>query len=235
MKIRLLYLYPEVMNTYGDRGNVMFLEARAQDYGIDLTTDYYTLGDHLDISPYQLLFFGGGQDKGQDLIANDLLSNQDQFGQAFRNNIAGLLICGGYQMFGKSIELANGEKLNGLEILPVRTLVGSKRKIGNLLVRSQEFGQLIGFENHSGNTILEDPKQALGETIMGYGNNDSATSEGIIYSNLIGTYMHGPFLPKNIQVADWLLGRALDRDLQTNTSSALYQASIRARKASLLS
>ncbi|MCA9350007.1 glutamine amidotransferase [Candidatus Saccharibacteria bacterium] len=233
MKLKLIYLYPEIMNTYGDRGNVMLLEARAKDYGIEISTDYYTLGDQLDLTQYQLLFFGGGQDKGQNLIARDLMYHKAQLSDAVKRGIAGLLVCGGYQMLGSEVGLADGGVLEGLSILPVKTLVGKNRKIGNLLVQSEQFGSLVGFENHSGNTILDQSGKALAQTIKGYGNNDSAIDEGIIYRNLIGTYMHGPFLPKNIQVADWLLSRAVGKDLLTNTQSSLYKVSISARESVL--
>ncbi len=210
MKLKLIYLYPQVMNIYGDRGNVVCLVKRAAWRGVDLEVVEVNEGDRLP-AKFDLLFMGGGQDSGQSIVAADLRSKASQIHEQIGLGLSALVVCGGYQLFGHYFKRADGDKLEGIGVFDAITKASDTRMIGNIIVESEKFGRLIGFENHSGQTVLGKNAQSLGDVVKGYGNNDSGKQEGVIYNNAIGTYLHGSFLPKNPIVADFLLKSAIFR------------------------
>ncbi|MFO7170348.1 MAG: glutamine amidotransferase [Chloroflexota bacterium] len=217
--LRLAHLYPDHMNIYGDRGNVLTLAERCRWRGIRLDVLAVQPGADVDWEAVDLAFFGGGQDSGQALIAEDFVERQ---GPALRAAIEGglplLAICGGYQLLGHYFLTHTGERLPGIGALDVHTVGGGRRLIGNIVVEA-ELGAggtpskvtLVGFENHSGRTYLGAGVRPLGRVLAGYGNNGEDGTEGAVYRNAIGCYMHGSLLPKNPQVADYLIGAALRR------------------------
>lgn len=208
-KITILYLYPHEMNTYGDWGNVLVLQKRLEWRGYSVEVVEHRPGDDLKTKP-NLLFFGGGQDSGQGLILQDLGRIADRLKAWIEAGLPVLAICGGYQLLGREFITHSGEELQGVGVLPVTTLAESGRLIGNVVLQSDVFGEVVGFENHSGRTsFLHEEVVALGRVQSGGGNNGVDGKEGIIYKSTIGTYLHGPLLPKNPQVADWLIARAL--------------------------
>ncbi|HEX5497746.1 MAG TPA: glutamine amidotransferase, partial [Thermomicrobiales bacterium] len=237
MRLTIGWLYGTKMNIYGDRGNVIALERRARWRGIDAETRDIGIGDPIP-DDVDLFFFGGGQDQEQEAIARDL---QGAKGVAIRRAVddgaAALAVCGGYQLFGHEYRPHGGSALPGIGVFDLATDAGPERFIGNIVVQSP-FGDLVGFENHSGLTRLGAGVQPLGRVKIGRGNNGKDGTEGAIWRNAIGCYMHGSLLPKNPALADWLLARALERrhgpvDLPPldDTSELAAQASARDRAA----
>jgi CobQ-like glutamine amidotransferase family enzyme len=211
--LRLIHLYPDLMSVYGDRGNVLTLVRRAQWRGIDVEVRELSIGDTLDPHEADLIFFGGGQDREQAVVSPDFL---DQKGEAVRlaveDGAALLSVCGGYQLLGQSYTTVDGQELPGAGLFDVRSVPGPKRHIGNVLIETGLDGQprtLVGFENHSGRTYLSHGVQPLGHPVVGAGNNGEDGTEGAVYRNAIGCYLHGSLLPKNPWLADWLLAAAL--------------------------
>jgi lipid II isoglutaminyl synthase (glutamine-hydrolysing) len=154
---------------------------------------------------------GGGQDSGQTIIQNDLLARADELRQLAKDGVPMLMICGMYQLFGRFFRTLKGEEIVGANILPIETIAGDERMIGNIVIKSQEFGDIVGYENHSGQTFLDKTAKPLGQVIKGAGNNMTDANEGVRYNNIIATYLHGPILPKNPQIADFLISEALER------------------------
>lgn len=210
MKLRLVHLYPDLMNIYGDMGNVICLSQRAQWRGIDLEIKNVSIGDKMP-TEFDLLFMGGGQDTGQSLVSDDINQRADQIKESIEQGLPALVICGGYQLFGHYFLTAENEKIPGIGVLDIITKASDVRMIGNLVIQSDRFGTLVGFENHSGQTTYLSAQTPLGRVSKGYGNNSRDKLEGVLYKNAIGTYMHGSFLPKNPQVADFLLLQAIRR------------------------
>jgi CobQ-like glutamine amidotransferase family enzyme len=215
MELRLGHLYPELMNTYGDRGNILTLLRRAQWRGIDLQVEALGLGDRPDPAAYDLYFFGGGQDREQSVVAADLVAHK---GPALREAAdAGavmLAICGGYQLLGREFRTGSGEVLPGIGVLDAWTVAGERRHIGNSVVRCAWDPQghtLVGFENHSGKTYLGPGCTPLGQVEVGAGNNGEDGTEGAFSRDVYACYLHGSLLPKNPWFADHLLRRALVR------------------------
>jgi len=213
--LRLCHLYPELMNIYGDRGNVMALERRCSWRGIRVEISSLSIGDDLDPSAFDLFFIGGGQDREQMLVCDDLSAGKGAaLREAVEDGAALLSICGGYQLLGKSFLTWTGEYLPGIGLFDAETVGGDTRFIGNVAVRCDlegAEGTLVGFENHSGRTRLGPGCRPLGKVLHGYGNNGEDGTEGCVYRNAIGTYLHGSLLPKNPRLADWLILRALRR------------------------
>lgn len=215
LDVRICHLYPELMNIYGDRGNVIALVRRCAWRGIEVTVTALSLGDPLEHDRYDLYFIGGGQDREQMLVCEDLSADK---GEALRAAVEGgaalLSICGGYQLLGRSFLTWTGEFLPGISLFDVETVGGDTRFIGNVAVRCElegAEGVLVGFENHSGRTRLGPGCRPLGRVIHGHGNNGEDGTEGCVYRNAVGTYLHGSLLPKNPRLADWLLLGALRR------------------------
>jgi CobQ-like glutamine amidotransferase family enzyme len=215
--LRLVHLYPDLMSVYGDRGNVLALVRRAEWRGIDIQLSQLTVGDHLDPSEADLIFFGGGQDREQEVVSPDFLRQKGAaVRQAVEEGAALLSVCGGYQLLGQSYTTVGGQELPGAGLFDVRSVPGPKRHIGNVLIETYLDGQprtLVGFENHSGRTYLGTGVQPLGRAVVGAGNNGEDHTEGAVYKGAIGCYLHGSLLPKNPWLADRLLSQALQHRL----------------------
>jgi len=212
------WLYPELMNIYGDRGNVLTLLRRAEWRGYDARLLELGKGAQSGMEGVDVFFFGGGQDREQALVYEDLLENKAlPLGAAVARGAAVLAVCGGYQLLGRYYETAEGEKLPGIGLIDVRTDAGGKRCIGNVVVDVSDLGlrpdTLVGFENHSGRTFLADGVPPLGRVTVGSGNNGQDGSEGCAAGNIFGTYLHGSLLPKNPHFADFVIERALKAKL----------------------
>ena len=215
MQIKIAYLYPDLMNIYGDHGNVLTLVKRCQWRGIPVEVVALNTGDRIRHGDCDIFFMGGGQDREQMMVCRDL---QDAKGEDIKLEIeegaAALVICGGYQLFGKFYRPFEGEELQGISVFDAYTVAGKKRCIGNVVAKSVlggAPGTIVGFENHSGKTYLGDGCAPLGTVSVGYGNNGEDKTEGAIYRGAIGTYLHGSLLPKNPGVADFLIEKALAR------------------------
>src|SRR5256712_1476412 len=211
MDLRIGHLYPDLMNIYGDRGNVIALAQRAKWRGIQVEVRPYSGGPWADPGWADVWFFGGGQDQGQDIVGADLAGKN---GAALRRSVEGgaaiFSVCGGYQLLGHEYVPETGPSIPGVGILDVTTHAGKTRFVGNLLVNAPE-AYLIGFENHSGRTHLGSSAKPLGTVVVGHGNNGEDKTEGAVQGKVIGCYLHGSCLPKNPWLADRLLGWALAR------------------------
>jgi CobQ-like glutamine amidotransferase family enzyme len=215
MHLHIAHLYPAQMNIYGDRGNIIVLRQRSLWRGIDVTVDAIHPGATVDWSRYDLCFFGGGQDSGQALIADDfVVRHGTEMRAALADGVVMLAICGGYQLLGNYFKTHAGQTLPGIGALDVHTVGGTKRFIGNIAVTVDvpiTQRNCVGFENHSGQTFIGAGARPLGTVIAGSGNNGNDKTEGAQVHNTFGCYMHGSFLPKNPQFADFLLTRSLER------------------------
>lgn len=209
MTINILHLYPAEMNLYGDHGNVLTLKKRCEwrDYKVKIFN--YEPGDELPEN-IDIIFGGGGQDSSQLKIEKDLQKIAPRLKELIQDNTPTLVVCGLYQLFGHYFITNSGQKIQGIGILDIHTDASDTRLIGNTVINTPEFGEVVGYENHSGLTYLEDESIAFGTVISGAGNNGKDLTEGIKYHNCIGTYLHGPLLPKNPRVADFLIRKALE-------------------------
>ena len=211
MDLRIGHLYPDLMNIYGDKGNVIALAQRARWRGIDVGIRPYSVGEWNEPDWPDVWFFGGGQDQGQDIVGADLAGkNGAALKRSVESGAAIFSICGGYQLLGHEYVPETGPAIPGIGILDVITRAGRKRFVGNLLVETTD-GPLIGFENHSGRTYLGPSAKALGNVVVGNGNNGEDKTEGAVQGKVIGCYLHGSCLPKNPWLADRLLSWALAR------------------------
>lgn len=203
MNLTICWLYREHMSTYGDRGNIICLTKRCAWRGIDIKIQS-------EIKNSDLIFGGGAQDRQQMLVINDLLKQKALLSTMFNGNVPGLFVCGSPQLLGHYYETADKKRLPGLGIFDMVTLsgFGKPRLIGNLVVKT-EFGDIVGFENHSGRTYLGKVKP-FGTVMKGFGNNGEDGTEGAWFHNCLATYSHGPLLPKNPHIADWLIAKALE-------------------------
>ncbi|HSX43449.1 MAG TPA: glutamine amidotransferase [Candidatus Saccharimonadales bacterium] len=209
-KLHILHIYPDEMNTYGDRGNLLTLQRRAQWHGLEPIIHYYHISDMLP-KEIDLVLGGGGQDAAQADIVGDILAIGDQLHALVSDGVPMLMVCGTYQLFGNRFITHEGQELQGIGIFDVETIGGPKRLIGNAVVETAEFGTLYGFENHSGRTYLKNGQQPLGKVTRGNGNNGGDKTEGARTKNAVGTYLHGPLLPNNPALADDLIRLALER------------------------
>ena len=207
---KIIHLYPAEMNIYGDRGNIIALAKRLAWRGIEFEVIDVGIGQHYDFRQADIVFGGGGQDRGQMLIAGDLQKRRQGLVEAAEEGVVMLTICGTYQLFGRGFLTKDGEQIPGIGLFRAETKASNVRMIGNIVIAS-DFGELVGFENHSGQTTLEASQAPLGKVIKGFGNNDHDKAEGAIYKNAFGTYLHGPLLPKNPRLADELIKRAMLR------------------------
>jgi CobQ-like glutamine amidotransferase family enzyme len=215
MELRLLALYPEQMNIYADRGNIVFLQRRCEWRGIGFEYAAAGPGDGFDASSHDFIYLGGGQDRDQRAVAADMVeSKRGALAEATDGKAVVLAVCGGYQLLGHSYELGE-ERLPGLGLVELETVRRpGPRLIGNVAIEV-DVGSgpqvLAGFENHGGRTYLGAGATPLGRVLRGFGNNGEDGIEGVRRQNLIGTYLHGPLLPKNAWLADHLIGLALER------------------------
>ena len=208
--ITILQLYPKDMNIYGDNGNLEVLVRRLEWYGYDPEVISYNVGDTLPKTA-DIIIGGGGQDSGQEKIHEDLLKIGPQLQTWADEGIPMLMVCGLYQLFGHFFKTLNGTLLEGIGVLDVKTYGTNERLIGNIITTSDVFGDIIGYENHSGQTFLGDNSSPLATVVKGAGNNSKDGNEGARYKNVIGTYLHGSILPKNPRLADFLIRTAVER------------------------
>lgn len=222
MKINIGWLYPDLMNTYGDRGNIITLNYRAKMMGIDAIVNKISINEPGNsISKMDIIFMGGAQDKQQEIVNDDLKIKGSFLKKAINDGVPGLYVCGAYQFLGKYYKEANGKIIDGIGVFDLYTKsskIGEPRCIGNIVIESKLFPKikLVGFENHGGRTYLADKKLAFAEVVKGYGNNGEDKTEGIFYKNSFGTYLHGPILPKNPEVADYLIKKAIEKKYGKN-------------------
>jgi CobQ-like glutamine amidotransferase family enzyme len=215
LELRLLALYPEQMNIYADRGNILFLQRRCEWRGIGFRYVASGPGEAFDPADHDLIYIGGGQDRDQVLVAEDMLrTKRDAIASAVDDGAALLAVCGGYQLLGRSYQL-DRQSIPGLGIADLETVrEPGPRLIGNVSIEADLGGTprvLAGFENHGGRTYLGSGGQPLGRVLHGHGNNGADGREGVRRLNMIGTYLHGPLLPKNAWLADHLISLALGR------------------------
>jgi lipid II isoglutaminyl synthase (glutamine-hydrolysing) len=212
MNIRVGHLYPSYLNIYADRGNIAVLARRAAWRGHELEVAAIGMNDPVEPGAHDLFYIGGGQDREQALVAHDL-AGKDGLVEAVEGGAAVLAVCGGYQLLGRFYRERSGEELPGIGLLPLHTVAGERRMIGDVLLECElvpgRRRTLAGFENHAGRTILDDGAEALGRVIAGFGNDGESGFEGCRAGRAIGTYLHGPLLPRNPWLADWLLAEAL--------------------------
>ena len=206
----IAHLYPYEMNIYGDTGNVIALRRRLEWRGMTARVDPVRVGAPYDFSQADLVFGGGGQDRSQLQVAQDLQERAVAVHTAVAAGTVFLVICGTYQLFGRRFLTQDGREIPGIGVFAMETIGGRKRMIGNVVVATP-WGDLVGFENHSGRTLLDPGQAELGRVKKGYGNNETRREEGAVVANCFGTYLHGSLLPKNPAFADELLGRALAR------------------------
>jgi lipid II isoglutaminyl synthase (glutamine-hydrolysing) len=229
-ELTITHLYPQKMNIYGDIGNIIVLTKRAEWRGIKINVQNINIDDALKDGTTDIYFFGGGQDQDQVDVFRDLVKTKaGPLKKDIQNGAVMLAICGGYQLLGEYFLTGDGQKLEGLGIIPVETVAPStevaQRCIGNIITKLpkesdlKNYGleTLIGFENHSGRTRFKSDKLSpLGDVVVGIGDNEDKIHEGARYLNVIGSYMHGSFLPKNPHVADFMLKIALERKYHAN-------------------
>jgi CobQ-like glutamine amidotransferase family enzyme len=215
LQLTLVHLYPDLMNVYGDRGNIITFRRRCAWRGIELDVQPVSLGDRLNPDTCDLLFFGGGQDREQAVISPDFVSEKGQaVREAVEDGAVVLAVCGGYQLLGRSYTTVDGQELPGVGVFDARSVPGSRRHIGNLVAEVNLDGTprtLVGFENHSGQTYLGPGCTPLAKVLQGGGNNGEDGTEGAIYRDAYGCYLHGSLLPKNPWFADRLILQALRR------------------------
>ena len=237
-KLVIGWLYPDLMSTYGDRGNILVLKKRSEWRNIDVKIKRINVGfDHKQLVICDLLFMGGAQDTQQKIVSRDFSTGKiTLLKKLIEAGTPGLYICGAYQFLGQYYKEADGTKIPGLGILDLYTEhpgEGTERLIGNIIINSP-LGKLVGFENHGGRTHLANKKFAFGKVIKGFGNNGEDKTEGILYKNSIGTYLHGPVLPKNPKLADFLIQKALElkygkvklSKLDDNLENSAHQSAI---------
>ena len=213
MKIVVGHLYPDYLNIYADRGNIAVLARRAAWRGHELAVRTVSIGEHVRPGEHDLLYVGGGQDREQALVAEDLSRKAEGVREAVARGAALLAVCGGYQLLGRSYRDSAGADLPGIGLFPLETVAGERRMIGDVLLECElepgVWRTLAGFENHAGRTYLDPGAAPLGRVVAGFGNDGESGWEGCRVGRAVGTYLHGPLLPRNPWFADWLLAQAL--------------------------
>ena len=212
MRLTVGHLYPDYLNIYADRGNIAVLVRRAAWRGLELEVVPIGLGEAIRPGAHDLLYLGGGQDREQGLIAPDIAAKGPGLAEAVAGGAAVLAVCGGYQLLGRFYRDRYGSELPGAGLLPLHTVAGERRMIGDVLLECElvpgERRTLAGFENHAGRTILDPGTEPLGRVLAGFGNDGTSGFEGARAGRVVGTYLHGPLLPRNPWFADWLLAQA---------------------------
>jgi lipid II isoglutaminyl synthase (glutamine-hydrolysing) len=211
--IRVGHLYPDYLNIYADRGNIAVLARRAAWRGHELEVTALGMDEEIVPGAHDLYYVGGGQDREQLLVAENLARKAEPLHEAVAGGAAALAVCGGYQLLGRGYRGFHGEDMPGIGLLPLETVAGEGRMIGDVLIECElEPGRkrtLAGFENHAGRTRLDPDAEALGSVLAGFGNDGESGFEGCRAGRVVGTYLHGPLLPRNAWLADWLLAQAL--------------------------
>lgn len=221
MRITIAHLYKDLLNLYGDKGNIVSLIHRLKWRGIDYHLKEYSLDDRIDFSELDIIFLGGGSDREQVVVCRRLLEIKEQFKEYVENDGVVLAVCGGYQLLGNYYKIGK-ETIEGMGVLNISTVRKPKRIVGDIIIKNPEIEcKIVGFENHSGRTEIGD-YTPFGKVLYGKGNNDTSGYEGVEYKNLIGTYIHGPILPKNPQLCDYILKKAIRRRNPSYTLSSLY-------------
>ena len=210
-EIQIVHLYPDLLNLYGDKGNIACMKKRLAWRGIDVTVTECTNRDHsMDLSRADIIFVGGGSDREQEIVCSLLLKKKQELSDYVESGGTLVAVCGGYQLLGKYYQTADA-KIEGLGILDIATDAGDTRLIGTVVLKSDLFSQpIVGFENHAGRTHIGS-HTPLGKVVYGHGNTGESGYEGVVYKNVIATYLHGPLLPKNPMLCDDILTRALKR------------------------
>ena len=210
MKIRIVHLYPDLLNLYGDRGNIQCMVMRCRWRGIEAEVKEYRLQDAVDFSGTDIVLLGGGSDREQQIVCTKLQDIREEFHAYVEDGGTVLAVCGGYQLLGHYYDTPDG-RMKGLSLADLYTEQGEPRLISNVVLQNEEMPyEIVGFENHGGRTYIGD-NRPFGRVVYGYGNNGEDGREGILYKNVTGTYLHGPLLPKNPHVCDRILQSALDR------------------------
>ncbi len=222
MHITIGHLYPDLLNLYGDRGNIQCMKKRCEWRGIEVEVKEYMLGDTVEFDKLDIVLLGGGSDREQRIVCTRLLENQKSFQDYVEDGGSVIAVCGGYQLLGHYYDTDEG-RMEGLSLVDLYTEQGSPRLISNIVLKNEKFiNPIVGFENHGGRTYVnKDVCSAFGKVVFGYGDNGQDGEEGVMYKNLVGTYLHGPLLPKNPEVCDYLIGNALNRKYGTSELAPL--------------
>ena len=218
MKLRICHLYGNLMNTYGDNGNLLMLQHRAKKLGYEVETTLMSLEEDFNAEDFDIVMFGGGQDYEQTVVAKDLQNKKDALIEYIEDNGVVVAICGGFQLLGRYYVNASGERLNGISAIDVCTNGQfPNRLIGDIEIFNEEFGETyLGYENHIGRTYLGKNMKPLGKVVKGYGNNEEDHVEGCHYKNVFCSYFHGPILVRNQHLADRIIEAAADRQRSKN-------------------
>ena len=218
MKLRICHLYGNLMNTYGDNGNLLMLQHRAKKLGYEVETTLISLEEDFNPDDFDIVMFGGGQDYEQTVVAKDLQNKKDALIQYIEDNGVVVAICGGFQLLGRYYVNASGERLNGISAIDVCTNGQfPNRLIGDVEIINEEFGETyLGYENHIGRTYLGKNMKPLGKVVKGYGNNEEDHVEGCHYKNIFCSYFHGPILVRNQHLADRIIETAAQRQRSKN-------------------
>ena len=209
-KITISHLYPDLLNLYGDRGNIACMMQRCKWRGIEAETIEFNTGDTIDFSKLDIVLLGGGSDREQAIVCRNLLEIQKEFKAYVEDNGVVIAVCGGYQLLGKYYK-TDAEMIEGLNLVDIYTEQEEGRLIDNIVLKSDLVKMpVVGFENHGGRTYINNNKP-FGRVLYGSGNDGKSGYEGVVYKNVIGTYLHGPLLPKNPQLCDYLITKALER------------------------
>lgn len=212
MQINIMHLFPDLLNLYGDKGNIECMRKRLTWRGIDCAVRPFTMEDaDFDLSDIDIIFLGGGSDREQKIVCHSLLEHKKELQDFVENGGSLVAVCGGYQLLGKYYKLED-ETIDGLEILDIYTEQGKGRLIGNIVLETdlpqKPAVKIVGFENHGGRTYIG-KHQPLGKVLYGNGNADRSGAEGVLYKNVVATYLHGPLFPKNPALCDYVLTNAL--------------------------
>ena len=220
MKIKIGHLYPDLLNLYGDRGNIQCMKKRCEWRGIEAEVKEFQISDTVDFHDLDIVLLGGGSDREQMLVCEKLKTIRGDFKEYVEDNGVVIAVCGGYQLLGHYYDTEEG-RIEGLSLVDLYTEQESPRLISNIVIQNEQFEYpIVGFENHGGRTFIGDNKP-LGKVLFGYGNNGKDEAEGVLYKNVVGTYLHGPLLPKNPHVCDYLIRNALERKYGVNNLDPL--------------
>ncbi|MCD7841296.1 MAG: glutamine amidotransferase [Lachnospiraceae bacterium] len=220
MKLTIGHLYPDLLNLYGDRGNIQCMKKRCEWRGIEAEVREFQITDEVKFSDLDIVLLGGGSDREQMLVCEKLKTIREDFHAYVEDGGSVIAVCGGYQLLGHYYDTADG-RIEGLSLVDLYTEQGSPRLISNIVIANDDFPySIVGFENHGGRTFIGENKP-LGKVQFGFGNNGKDGAEGVLYKNVVGTYLHGPLLPKNPHVCDYLLGNALEHKYGTRELSSL--------------
>ena len=232
-ELRIAHLYGNLMNTYGDNGNILMLKYVAEKLGAHVTVDIVSLKDRFDPDAYDIAFFGGGQDYEQTIVSEDLPDKKEDIERFIHNDGVVLAICGGFQLLGQYYIEASGKRIEGLGIMGHYTLNQvNNRYIGDIKIHNEEFNETYyGFENHQGRTFLAEDEKPLGKVVYGNGNNKEDGCEGVHYKNVFGSYFHGPILSRNANLAYRLVTTALKKKYGQDIVLATYNDILSLEKA----